>query len=293
MRLPAPGSDRSAPALSRLHWLRRRTQFVGLAGMVCCWAALQWLQELLLQSGVLYEKLTRQGELPGLHVPAHIASPFAFEVLQGSMLLLLGIALAGYSVQAFDRRRTLQFLMLAAMLGLLTLVMQPAASRWMHLLPSELERHVYAGRFDAAEAILLEMEKSAGSRHDYLRVQIALRAGDLPMVQRLAPPLLDVVQRHVYRFDTDGMFFGRAPTGPAYAADVLHAIDKAIHGKPLTEVGIQWEQREARRSRWREVLPVLGSLLATAAFALLGLRGLRLWNDMRRRVLRLETVSKP
>lgn len=275
-------------AQPKLRTLKLRALGMGLTGISGCTLAVVEIVSLL---NSLIEDRMRQSDLPGLDVPLALSISIPYELLLGIFLILLVIAVAGFSLGAFPGHRArLVFLIPAALLGLATWWVPPA-SRWMHLAPSTLERQVQLGQFDEAEHLVQELHPSPEDA-DYLRAQIALHAGDKTMLRTLGEPVLARADRYVYQIEISSDPFVTLPPIPSYAPEILHAIDIALHGQPEAQVGIVWEARNTREKQWPGWLKLLTDLAVSAGLASFGTLALRAWNGMRQRVHRIEGAVK-
>lgn len=271
----------------QLRSLKARALGVGFTGLVACSGAIVQAATVLNE---LYETWMRQNGLPGFDIPLSVSVLFVYELFQAITLFLLVAAVAGFSLGAFPRHRARLVFLIPALLLVLTAWWVPPASRWMHLAPSTLDRHVQQGRYDEAEHIIrdLSLPKDTDS---YLRAQIALRVGDAAMLRSLGELLLTNADNYVYQIDRthDPMFPSQIP---AYSPEVIYAIDRALNGQPETQVGMEWERRNSSGEELPYWLESLARALISVAMVFLGSGALRVWNGMRQRISRIGTAIR-
>ncbi|BBL70314.1 hypothetical protein [Methylogaea oryzae] len=269
----------------RLRGLKARALGSGFAGLAACSGA--FIQIALVLNGA-YETWMRQEGLPPFDIPLSVSVQFVYEVLQLITLFLLVAAIAGFSLGAFPRHRARWVFLLPAVLLAVTAWWTPPASRWLHLLPSTLDRYVRQARYDEAEHIIGTLNLARDS-DGYLRAQIALRVGDTAALRKLGEPLLAKADDYVYQIDRGNDPVG-APQIPEYAPEVVYAVDRALHGQPETQVGIAWEQRSGDGEKLAYWLEFLTRGLLSLFMAFLGGGALLIWNAMRQRISRIEAA---
>jgi hypothetical protein len=265
--LQASSASTHVPALVRL---RRRTVVIGLVGTTCAVAAAAALVHFV---GLLLAAQAQRGGLPALHLPLNITTSPVLMLLQGAAVLTAGHA-ALQTLRFGSFRRVRAWWAGAALLAALSVWQLQPTQRWLHVVPSALERHLLAGDPQRASALLDQAALPDTARH-YLQAQVALVANDPAALRRHGVPLLVAANS-----PTDAITLDMA---------VVDAIDVALHGQPTTTATVQWEQHGgALRPTPRWLQPTL-ALAASALLALAARALIRLWQRMRRRVRELRT----
>jgi hypothetical protein len=283
--------DAERPAGNRLNSLKFRTLLTALTALACGYVGARMAVAPLSRLGTwIYGQAVQQGSLPPVHVPVVFASDLGNWLPQAAFLLVSALAIVGYSAGVFGRARARVVMIPPLLLGVATMFFIPATSQWMHVFPSQLERDIMHGRFDAADSVL----KEAGTHlavKQYVQAQIALRANDEQTLKTFGEPVLKLADQWAY--GAPGMERGALQAAVQFNPEVIHALDIALNREPQTQVGIQWQKENASRSTsgmWLAIMVPLAAGLAMLAAAL-GL--LVLWNQMRRRVHIIRTGIEP
>lgn len=221
------------------------------------------------------------------HLPTALRHSGGLPVLS---LLFYGLAGVGAWGMSTGRIRRLHCqaafaLMLAA--GVADWLLAAPLHQPLFGLASRVERLVKAGEYQEAEQWLAELQSAeTATRLRYVRAQIALRAGDRLRLRELGRPLLLETDAHVYQVSRDptSAFVLNAAYGDL-RLEVLAAIDRGLHGTPVSAAGLAVAaESRGRGARWlHAVLLTAGALLGAAAGAGLVL----LWRRMRGNVLRI------
>ena len=289
-----PLGDR--PALRRLASLKWRTFAVaavaagGLAGGAFMLAPP--LQGLILW---LYGLTAGHGGALALHLPSGLSHNAVHERLQAVFVFMALMGVAGLSCGAFGRTRAALVAVVPLLLSGLALWSLPPSSRWMHVVPSQLERRILQADWQAARAMVAAEDGSSAVK-DYVLAQIALRDNDKAGLTAHGEPILAFVDRFVYGLPLSDAERAALPDAVNFEPEVLQALDVALHQQPETEIGIRW-RASPRSGGWLpRALPALalGLQLAVGAGLLAGAFALgRLWNTMRHRVSRIHAELHP
>jgi len=221
------------------------------------------------------------------HVPAAMRHAEGLPLLS---LLVVGLALASAWGLSTGRLRRAH----AGLAGVLCLAAAAAdlfGSAPLHqplfALPSPLERMVSGGRHaEADRQVVAASHPAMRAREDYVRAQIALRAGDAPQLESLGRPLLAMADDYVYAGlrDPSAAHVYHQSIGDL-RIEVLAAIDRGLNGAPRSAAGIAVERERTAAG------PPGQRAMATGATALgltaAGLLMAALWRRMRGHVLRI------
>lgn len=297
LTLPArarlPEADRARPACDRLNALKLRTAGVAVAALVCGYAGVRLSLAPLKRLVTMAVDLAHgRGMAPPIDVPGwQPASELLQWLPQLAFLVLAGLVIAGFSAGRFGRLRARVLAVPLVLGGLLVAGFTPGGGNGprQHL-DLHTETQLLLGQYDEVERALAGSGAPQVLRH-YVQAQIALRAGDRLALTRHGRPLLDAVDAVAYAHP-DHPAIDRPTLDAAlrFNPRVIHAVDAALNGQPLTEVGIRWAQQH---QGWRAWTIWLGPATAlVTGLALLGAALLLgpLWNTMRRRVARLGEV---
>lgn len=231
------------------------------------------------------------GSAPDRPVPFHV--PAAMRHAEGLPLpsmLVVGLALASVWGLSTGRLRRAH----AGLAGALCLAAAATdlfGTAPLHQplfgLPSPLERMVSEGRLAEADRLVVAVSHPAmRAREDYVRAQIALRAGDAQQLETLGRPLLAMADDYVYAGlrDFDAAHVYHRSIGDL-RIEVLAAIDRGLHGVPRSAAGIAVEREHAAAGPpgRRAVATGAAALALTASGLLLA----ALWRRMRGHVLRI------
>jgi hypothetical protein len=254
-----------------------RTALVAILAMAA-WLASGWLL-VRIADRIIRPGLRPAGPLPGFDVPAQFDVANAGVMLPVVAWVLVAVGVTGLVARRIPRRAALGAASILAVVVVTDIFMADAAHRPLRLFPSALERTLAGRDFDRAEQMLRAMEDRS-SKIDilYVRAQIALHAGDRAGLRVLAPARLRDVDRLVYAFDA-GFESDTAATVGAWRSEVVHALDVALHGEPLTAVGIAFADDTGGGG-----LPSAGLAAACALLAILGMGFGTLWLAMGHRL---------
>jgi hypothetical protein len=264
------------PVHDRLRTLRARTLGVGvLAALGLVVGARLVLRPLgdLLSWG--YSLLLGPAGFGRPHVP-HASGDLGSDLTQWALVVTLSMAVIGHSVGAFGRT-PLRVVMLVPLAVLVVItVFVPATASWLNVWPGAIEREIVRGRFESTQARLGQLGYPEELR-SYVQAQMALRVADDAGLRVQGAAVLERADAVVYGYEVRANALALQ-----YKPEIVLAIDRGMHGAPLSEVGI----REASGS----VSSRTGRRLAMAMRALAGLACLglvwpllRLWNEMRLR----------
>ncbi len=276
------GSRRHGTGAQRLNRLKAGTVLIGLAMLACLVAAAR----LCFHAGLTHYSTLPQTVTATVHFPSPTGLRYPYGVLLLSAVGLAGLTIAALSTGARARIK-LPLLLLALLLALLlgsiaAIVLNPHSNRWMLGVTGANEHKVL---WDA-----LAPHKSpqhGGSvdlaRRSYIHAQVALNHGDRAGLSEHGQRVLLLADlwayKSIYASDSDRTTVG------TFRPEVIHALDVALNGQPVTQVGLGWEQdhptRAARTARSDYRAVYMGALALSALCAALAL----LWNSMRRRVI--------
>ncbi len=267
----------------RIKAFARRTVVMGwMGGVMCGVAATAWI--VAFDYGMQWLNRIQSGVLPPVHVPDSIRTSTGTSFLVWVFIAVIGMSLYGLSTGIFLRKHIARVLAVIVLVGIADFAVNTPTRKAMLVIPSELERSIRDGRFAEAERIL---SNAAAPNANYMLAQIALRANDTVTLKRIVPPLLEEIDRYVYVHSLES--FEMSALHQMYGdlnAEVIHAVDVAVNGRPTSEVGIEYAKRPKPQfwNGWRKIAVVslvgLGMTLAAVFF-------LRTWWAMRRRVIRV------
>ena len=276
----------SAAVDDRVRALQWRTTGVGWVATVLLAGA---SAATLLALGDLGNLITGPGadELAAFHVPASLRHSESLPLLS---MLFAGLALAGgwgLSTGRLRQSHSYAALALCVLVGVGDFLLAAPLHKPLFVLPSRVERLVSDGEHAEADRRLAEIRRDTmHQRAQYVRAQIALRAGDTQRLETLGRPLLKDADDYVYAGKTD--------PGSAYVffeaigdlrIEVLATIDRRLNGTPTSAVGITGSaERSGRSARWlsagTKTVSAIGLLAA-------GLMLMPLWRRMQANVLRI------
>ena len=288
------GERTPAQRLATLKW---RTWLVAGAAASCLAAGTLLLAEPL--HGILlwlHARFTPGGGALALHVPPALAHGSSLHArFQATLLFLSLMGVVGLAAGAFGRRRGAALAVVPLLLAGLTLSILPPGNRWLHVAPSQLERQIAQGNWQAARSLVVS---SSGQPlvKDYVLAQIALRENDTARLALHGEPVLALVDKLLYGLPMREPERAALPSAVNFEPEVLWALDVGLHQQPETDIGIRWQAAQASRNWLSRVSPLLapGLQLALGAGLLAGAWVLmRLWNAMRRRVWRIHVELHP
>lgn len=284
------------PALKRLASLKLRTLLVAALALAAL-AASAFLLVPPLQSisSAMYALFTPGDGGQALHLPPELLHNALYERLQAVLMFMILMAVAGLSAGAFGRTRAALVAVVPLLLAGLTLWNLPPTSRWMHVVPSQLERRIAQADWRAVRP-LVEATQEPQLVKDYVLAQIALREHDKVRLAAHAEPVLAWTERYVYGLPMSAADLAVQPYAVNFEPEVLWALDVGLHQQAETEIGIGWQTTPAPDKSMQSALQTLmrGLQLALGAALLAGACALvRLWNSMRRRVARIHLELHP
>ncbi len=279
---------------SRLQALKLRTLLVAGAALLCGFFGARLVVSPLSRLITMgYGIAMQQASLPLAHVPLGNPTDLGNWLPQAVFFLVSVLAVVGFSLGAFKRTSAWVVMIPPLVVGIATAYLMPSSSRWMHVVPSKLERDIMHGRFDEADNAL----NSAGMHatvNKYVQAQIALRANDDLALRTYGEAVLKLVDRLTYSLPATA---DSAPDELRWAVrfkpEVIHALDVALNGEPLTEVGIRWQKDHALREALPTWLAIIARLVLGLALLAASLGLLVFWNGMRRRVRIIQIQITP
>lgn len=284
------------PALRRLASLKLRTLVVAAAAAGGL-AAGAFLLAPPLQGmfSWVYGLIAGHGGGRALHLPPALARNALYERLQAVFVFMMLMGVAGLSSGAFGRTRAAVVAVVPLLLAALTLWSLPPSSRWMHVVPSQLERRILQADWQAARAIVASAD-GPPSVKDYVLAQIALRDNDKARLAAHGEPVLALVDKFVYGLAMTDAERAALAHAVNFEPEVIWVLDVGLHQQPETEIGIRWQASPLSKGWMQRAGHVLalGGQLALGAGLLAGALALaRLWNTMRRRVSRIHAELRP
>jgi hypothetical protein len=269
---PSPRSavaGRADDVAGQLLGLKLRTLLAAAVMLVLAVAAARLLR------GPVDELLSRVAAGGGLpaHMPADGFPGGASALASAVLAVALAGALGGLSWGAFGQL-SIRWVMAPVLLpGLLLAVLAPRETQWLGL--NSIEQAIQRGHASVLPGLLAGRQPVL---RDYGLAQLALRTNDAEALRTHGMAVLQAA---------DKLAHGLAPADAHGAAQmqpaVVHSIDVALHGEPVSEAGIAWQQRPgwwARSDGWR----MLGRTLGGAAVLAAAFAAMRVWDLMRRRV---------
>ncbi len=271
----------------RIRWLRWRTIGVGITGALAALAGLLMLSSVL---GDVYRELFRGSGAVRLafHLPPAL-QPERMNLLPWLCLGLAVVGTWGMSTGRIRRRYCLVAYALMAMTAAADILFAPPLRQPIFHLPSGIERMFNDGRYTEVERLVDNFPQQAAAVN-YVKAQIGLRTGDRRMVEKHGAPLLTMVDTFVYRVHDDpAEQTVLAEQVGAFRADVIHAIDRTLHGVPVTQVGLTVERQSAGRLGIWVHVAVFG--LAGAIALLAGVALTWVWRRMRANLLHIDDLQ--
>jgi hypothetical protein len=272
-----PGSDADrASTEARIRALRGRTLAVGTVALLAAVAG-----GVLLLRAVSSAWHASTGV--ALHVPGSLSG---FAPLPWIALALGAVAVGGLSTATIRQRHALLAAVLCAGVAIADVLTCPPERSPLGLAPSGLERMVAAGDRAGAARVLDALPPSTAV--EYVRAQVAMIDRDAIALRRIAPRLLDEVERFANRVDEDELARGvlKASVG-GLRIDTVAALDRALNGEPVTLAGLSTPEDALGAPRWMRVAlgGGAGVLLVALAIALAVV-----WRTMCGRVERVEAL---
>jgi hypothetical protein len=262
----------------RFSSLKLRTALLCAAMVACALLGLRLLQgplsTLVLE---LWQGALGQRALPAPHVPDLDAGGLRDTMQAAVVAAVLALSLIGQSYGKFGQMGARWALLPPLLVALVFAWLAPPTRGALPLVPGPLERDILQGRAAMAGKRLYDAESSTPMRQ-YVMAQVALRSGDAAALKAEGAPVLLLADRVAYgaagaNEQAEGLQFDPA---------VVVALDLALNGEPMTEVGLRRQAEGAgavRRGALSSGRLLLGGVLLLASLALL-----KVWNVMRRRV---------
>ncbi len=218
-------------------------------------------------------------ELPPLHVPPALRAAAGSP---GLSWLALGMAFTGIWGMSTGRLRRTQAqlaIVAAVVVAIADIATCPPVRSPIFVIPSQLTRDVYGGRFGEAEAIL-NAHSVPEDANRYVRAQLALYAGDRQALVQQAGPLLDLADAWFYGIHDDNPGYWASSTLPQYRSTVLRALDVAANGHATAGVSLALERRRATTTS--SLARLLGDAVAVIGLGLAAWGLFAVWRVMRR-----------
>jgi hypothetical protein len=267
----------------RFSSLKLRTALL-CAAMVACALLGLWLLQAPLSTLVLelWQAALGQRALPAPHVPDPDGGGLRDTMQAAVVAAVLALSLIGQSYGRFGKLGARWALLPPLLVALVFAWLSPPTRGALPLVPGPLERDILQGRSAVAAKRLHDAESSTPLRH-YVLAQAALRSRDAAALKAEGTPVLQVADRVAY-----GAASGyEEAEGLQWDPAVVVAIDLALNGEPLTEIGLQ-RQSEGDPGAVRRGALFSGRLLLGAVLLLASLVLLKVWNVMRRRVATID-----
>ena len=273
----------SAAVDDRVRALQWRTTGVGwVATVVLAGAA----AATLLALGDLGKLIGGLGadELAAFHVPGSLRHSENLPLLS---MLFAGLALAGgwgLSTGRLRQSHSYAALALCVLVGAADFLLAAPLHKPLFVLPSRVERLVSDGEHAEADRQIAEVGRDTmRQRAEYVRAQIALRAGDTQRLETLGRPLLKEADDYVYAGKADPHVYHDSIDD--LRIEVLATIDRRLNGTPTSAAGIAGSaERSGRSTRWLSAGTTTVSAIGLLAA---GLMLTALWRRMRANVLRI------
>lgn len=223
-------------------------------------------------------------ELAAFHVPGSLRHSENLPLLS---MLFAGLALAGgwgLSTGRLRQSHSYAALALCVLVGAADFFLAAPLHKPLFVLPSRVERLVSDGEHAEADRQIAEVGRDTmRQRAEYVRAQIALRAGDTQRLETLGRPLLKEADDYVYAGKADADVY--LDSIDDLRVEVLATIDRQLNGTPTSAAGIaDSAERSGRSTRWlsagTKTVSAIGLLAA-------GFMLMTLWRRMRANVLRI------
>jgi hypothetical protein len=226
-------------------------------------------------------------DLAAFHVPGSLRHAENLPLLSMLFAALAMVGGWGLSTGRLRRSHSYAALALCVLVGAGDFLLAAPLHKPLFVLPSRVERLVSEGEHAEADRQLAEINRDTmRQRAEYVRAQIALRAGDTQRLETLGRPLLKDADDYVYAGKTDpGSAHVYFESIGDLRIEVLATIDRRLNGTPTSAAGIAGSAEQSGRStRW-----LSAGTTAVSAIGLLaaGLMLMSLWRRMRANVLRI------
>jgi hypothetical protein len=226
-------------------------------------------------------------DLAAFHVPGSLRHAENLPLLSMLFAALAMVGGWGLSTGRLRRSHSYAALALCVLVGAGDFLLAAPLHKPLFVLPSRVERLVSEGEHAEADRQLAEINRDTmRQRAEYVRAQIALRAGDTQRLETLGRPLLKDADDYVYAGKTDpGSAHVYFESIGDLRIEVLATIDRRLNGTPTSAAGIAGSaERSGRSTRW-----LSAGTTAVSAIGLLaaGLMLMSLWRRMRANVLRI------
>jgi hypothetical protein len=270
----------------RVRALQWRTTGVGWVATVALAGA---AAATLLALGDLGNLIASPGadDFAAFHVPGSLRHSENLPLLS---ILFAGLALVGgwgLSTGRLRESHSYAALVLCVLVGAADFLLAAPLHKPLFVLPSHVDRLVSDGEHAEADGLIMQIRRDTmRQRVDYVRAQIALRAGDEQRLEAMGRPLLKEADDYVYAGQTDpGSAHVYFESIGDLRIEVLATIDRQLNGTPTSAAGIAGSaERSGRPTRW-----LSAGTSAVSAIGLLaaGLMLMALWRRMRANVLRI------
>jgi len=273
----------SAAVDDRIRALQWRTTGVGwVATVVLAGAA----AATLLALGDLGNLIAGPGadDLAAFHVPGSLRHAENLPLLSMLFAALAMVGGWGLSTGRLRRSHSYAALALCVLVGAADFLLAAPLHKPLFVLPSRVERLVSDGEHAEADRQIAEVGRDTmRQRAEYVRAQIALRAGDTQRLETLGRPLLKDADDYVYAGKADPDVY--LDSIDDLRIEVLATIDRRLNGTPTSAAGIAGSaERSGRSTRWLSAGTTTVSALGLLAA---GLMLTALWQRMRANVLRI------
>jgi hypothetical protein len=263
----------------RFSSLKLRTALLCAAMVACALLGVRLLQgplsTLVLE---LWQGALGQRALPAPHVPDPDGGGLRDTLQAAVVAAVLALSLIGQSYGRFGKLGARWALLPPLLVALVFAWLSPPTRGALPLVPGPLERDILQGRSAIAAKRLYDAESSTPLRH-YVLAQAALRSRDAAALKAEGAPVLQLADRVAY-----GAASGyEQAEGMQLDPAVVMALDLALNGEPMTEVGMRRQSEGGAGAVRREVM-FSGRLLLGGVLLLASLGLLKVWNVMRRRV---------
>lgn len=282
---------------ARLAGLRRRTILVAIAALGMVLFGVTGVFPVGRQ--MLAIALGAPADVPALDVPGDF-SPITFaDNLASLFWFFVVVLLVGVSAGLLRRATIVLALVVTFCVGTFAVGMTSYTGSPLLILPSQLERDINAGNLGRPLEWIGSLKGNYAVKEKvmYMKAQVALRdRAQSGLPETVGKPFLDLVENVAYSLDpsepgTGGVDFRVHYFALDFHAEVIHAIDRRLHGAPMTAVGMAYAERFGAATGPGSALGP--GAVARALMLLLGLGLCRLWWNMRRRVSYIDETLHP
>ena len=273
--------------IRHLHW---RT--IGV-GWVATLVVLAGLVATILCLGALRDLVFGQGDMGGVafHLPSTLRHASGLPLLSMIFVGMAGVGAWGLSTGRLRRSHSQAAFAMCLVAGLADFFLAAPLHQPLFALPSHLEKLVARGAYAQADRLLTAPgDGSMRLRQEYVRAQIALRAGDTQRLEQFGRPLLRSADDYAYAGSVEpaAAEVYRESMGDL-RLEVLAAIDRKLNRTPLSVASIESTATASSSPVTHRVRGphTIGLVAIAIALALTGLLLSVLWRRMRANVLRI------